>query len=332
MKTSVFKKLQYPDDNLKSKSLLCWSFSPRHARLHLTGLQSTSVPEENVKLASNVTSGTWTGHRVEHGAPCTHLFSGLTPEAQLPQNLPVLALVCPLGFWNNLIILSKTHLPMNGVPDRPHPSALQHYTRLGAAKAHFAFPVILLEQTKLSLGMASRQFNMKQGQTPAGAQLCVWTHCRCRSYLAHHPNLHLSAPSIPLMLHWLVLMWLEWRRYCVSVPKRAQPWELPGLISPLAFVCRWRWNLKTSKAWFSKPLNKTYSCLLPSPSTCPRRMAEVTGPSFVTFVICFFPPMALLPLSNQGDVSCLCSQPFILREWWLSSNSIKIESLEPAPN
>lgn len=181
--------------------------------------------------------------------------------------------------------------------------------------------------------MASTQVNMKQGETPAGLRSVLWIHCRCSLYPAHHLNPHLNAAPFPLAQHWwLVLIWLERRRDCVTVPRTAQPWELPGLISPLAFVWRWRWNLKTSKAWFSKPVNKSYSCLLPGPSTCPRRMAEVTGPSFVTFVICFFPPMALLPLSNQGDISCLCSQPFILRGWWLSSNSIKIESLEPAPN
>lgn len=159
-----------------------------------------------------------------------------------------------------------------------------------------------------------------------GLRSVLWICCRCSLYPAHP-----SYAALMIRNHEIaVMIWLGWRRDCV--PKTAQLWELPGLVSPLAFVCRWRWNLKNSKAWFSKPVNKSYSCLLPGPSTCPRRMAEVTGPSFVTFVICFFPPMALLPLSNQGDVSCLCSQPFILREWWLSSNSIKIESLEPAPN
>lgn len=42
-----------------------------------------------------------------------------------------------------------------------------------AAEAHSAFPVIPKEHTKLSPGMASTQVNMKQGQTPAGAQVCA---------------------------------------------------------------------------------------------------------------------------------------------------------------
>lgn len=173
-------------------------------------------------------------------------------------------------------------------------------------------------------GLTSTHANMKQGQTPTSAQVHTQNTLQMQLISCSSPKptsercLFLSYPVTALMQQErspLVSTRLERSRLCVTIPKPAQFWQLPGLISPAGLCLQMEMILEdfqhmvcqTSKLW-------SYSRILPGPSTWPRRMAEVTGPSFVIFVICFFPPMAPLPLSNQGDVSCLCSQPFILRE------------------
>lgn len=112
---SVFKKLQYSDNNLtKVRVFVFVDYFPQEILDPFTeDFCVCRKKKAQVKLDPNGISGTWPGSRVEHylvQAPCTHVSKcGLTPKAQcrLLQNLPALPgrdPHAPLASWKYLIV------------------------------------------------------------------------------------------------------------------------------------------------------------------------------------------------------------------------------------